>query len=104
MKKRILSAAFTLLVISATLASAQGLTLRTGDGLVLELSAAGEVTAAQIGAAKLPLAGTGGFSIADFHDHPAQPLLLSFSPLPAGEGPGVRVPLPFGATVLSVKC
>jgi len=70
MRSSVVSFVIVALVISPTLASAQGLTLRTGDGLVLELSAAGEVTAAQIGAAKLPLAGAGGFYIADFHNQP----------------------------------
>ena len=70
MRASVVSFVIVALLISAALASAQGLTLRTGDGLVLELSGAGEVTAAQIGAAKLPLAGAGGFSIADFHNQP----------------------------------
>ncbi len=58
------------LVISAISASAADLTLKTKAGLAMRISPTGEVTAAQIGTVELPLAGVGGFSIADFQNQP----------------------------------
>ncbi len=52
------------------MATAQSLTVATGDGLSLELSPKGRVTGLAIGKTKLPLRGAGGFAIADFHNQP----------------------------------
>lgn len=56
------------LIMAGTVASAA--TLKCGDGLSLELSGAGRVTAVNLGKTSLPLTGDGGFAIADFKNQP----------------------------------
>jgi hypothetical protein len=58
------------LIVSAALAWPQQVEVSTQDGVALEVSGKGEVTALRIGDTKLPLAVPGGFALADYHDQP----------------------------------
>ena len=77
MKNRILSATVAVLIISCAVTAAQELRLQTKDGMTLQMSEGGAVTALEIGSVKLPLKGTGGFAIADFQKQPEPQNLIS---------------------------
>lgn len=64
--RRICAVLATILADAALLAAP----LSTGDGLAVDLTDTGEVTAIRIGATALALRGAGGFAIADFQSQP----------------------------------
>jgi hypothetical protein len=55
-----------LVAVTCAPAQSQGLTVRSGDGVALELTNRGEVTRFAIGDVLLPLKGRGGFGITDY--------------------------------------
>jgi len=56
--------------LSLVARTTEAVTLKTADGLSLDLTANGRVTNLRIGQTALPLKGEGGFSIADFKNQP----------------------------------
>ncbi len=69
----------TSLLLLLTLSPAAAVPLKSADGLAIELSPAGRVTAIRAGATALPLKGDGGFSLADFQNQ-AEPVNLVPNP------------------------
>ncbi|MGE5531231.1 MAG: hypothetical protein ACM3VW_03805, partial [Bacteroidota bacterium] len=67
MQTKALALALAFLAVTAGYAA----TIKSGDGLTLNVSDAGRVTSLGIGNTPLPLKGQGGFAIADFKHQPA---------------------------------
>ena len=74
-----------LATIIAAATPAVAASVKTGDGLSLDLSPAGRVTALAVGKVALPLKGEGGFALADFKHQPEPTNLVPNPGFEAGE-------------------